>query len=127
MSWYDTGNPPITSTATAQPVSNPSTATLLNEIDSTQLGTAGFAIGFQQNYRVTWFVGGDTNLTLQLEAADSTALANSTQIYYVKTPTAQTSQYVMNFRLGKDYRLRARCVSTATTVVTCSIQAEALT
>ena len=76
---------------------------------------------------MTWFVGGDTNLTVQLEAADSTALGNSTQIHYVKTPTAQSGQYVMNFVLGKDYRLRARCTSTATTSVVCSIQAEQLT
>ena len=127
MSWYDWGNPPIHSTATAQPVSNPSTGTLLNEIDSTQLGTAFFAAGQTRVYRTTWIVGGDTNLTVQLEAANSTALGASTNVVMVKTPTAQSGQFVFNMALGKDDRLRARLNSTATTVVTCYIQAEALT
>lgn len=127
MGWYDAGNPPIVSSATAQPVSNPSTLTLLNEIDSTQLGTAFYPTNHSQLFRATLFIGGDTNLTVQFEAAKSTALSGSTQIYYIKTPTAQSGQYVMNFRLKKDYRLRCRCASTATTSVVCSIQAEVLT
>ena len=38
MSWYDAGNPPINSTLAA-PVANPDTATLIAELDSTQLLT----------------------------------------------------------------------------------------
>ena len=128
MAWYDSGNPPICpSTTFAQPVSNPSTATLLCEIDSTQLGTKDFATGQSAIYRGTLLVGGDTNLVVQFEACKSTALSASTQIYYLRTPTAQSGQYVLNFVLGPNYRLRARMVSTVTTSVVCSIQAERLT
>ena len=41
MGWYDWGNPPIHST-TVQPVANPTTGTLVQELDSTQLGTVNF-------------------------------------------------------------------------------------
>lgn len=127
MSWFDNGNPPIFSTATAQPVSNPSTATLLNEIDSTQLGTNNFVAGQSRLFRTTWLVGGDTNLVVQCEVANSTALSASTQVMYVRTPTAQSGQFIWNVVCGPNDRIRARMVSTVTTSVTCSIQAEALT
>lgn len=125
MSWYDLGNPPINSTQ-AQPTGAPSTATLLAEIDSTQLGSATWETGRHHNYRVTWIVGASTTAIFQLEHATSTALASPVDAIYVQTPTGQSGQYVVNLRLERNSRLRARLNSTAANAVA-FIQAEQLT
>lgn len=127
MIWFNWGNPPIASSATAQPVSNPSTSTLINEIDSTQLGTVNFVGAQTRKYQVTWIVGADTNATWQLEQANSTALGASTTTIFVKTPTAQSGQYVTYHELGVNDRLRARVNSTFTGNATAFILAVALT
>ena len=124
--WYDAGNVPINST-TPQPVSNPSTATLCAEIDSTQLGTQNLAANQVKNVRVTWIVGGDTNCTWQLETASSTATGAGVDIIFLKTPTAQSGQYVTNHSLLANYRIRARLQSSLTVNVTAFIQAEPMT
>jgi len=126
LAWRDWGNPPVFST-TAQPVSNPSTATLCAEIDSTQLGTKDLADGQKILVLTTWLVGGDTTATWQLEAASSTALNASTQAIFVKSPPGQSGQYITVNELYKDYRLRARVASTFTAAVTASIIAERMT
>jgi hypothetical protein len=126
MPWRDWGNPPVYST-TAQPVGTPSTATLCAELDSTQLGTKDLVSGQKVLVMTTWFIGGDTSYTWQLEAAGSTALTDSTQVVYVKTPTGQSGQYITVNELYKDYRLRARIVSTNQASVTASICAERMT
>jgi hypothetical protein len=127
MAWYDSGNPPICSTSVAQPVSNPSTATLLAEIDSTQLGTAFFSGDQDRIYRVTWIVGADTSAVVQLEAANSTALSASSNTVFIRTPTGQSGQFVYHLQLHKNDRLRMRVNSTFTGSVTAFIQAEPLT
>jgi len=126
MSWYDIGNPPINSTAGV--TGAPSTATLIAELNSTRLGTAGWNTGYQQNFRVTWIVGASTTAIFALEHANSTGLGSSaiSDVAYVQTPTGQSGQYVFNVRLGKDSRLRARLQSTAANAVA-FIQAEGLT
>lgn len=126
MAWRDWGNPAIYST-TAQPVSNPSTATLVAEIDSTQLGTAHWQAGQKRQCLVTWLVGADTNATWQFERVESTALASTGQVVYVKTPTAQTGQYMTSVTLQKNSRLRVRANSTFTASATASITAEFMT
>lgn len=126
MSFYAYGNKPIHSTSVAQPVSNPSTATLCAEIDSTQLGTAFLKAGDSRDFRTTWIIGGDTSLTWQLEQTNSTALSASSNSVFVKTPTGQSGQFVFNMTLGQNDRLRARLQSTATTSVVAYIQAEAM-
>jgi hypothetical protein len=124
MSWYDIGNSPINSTYA--PVGAPSTASIIAELDSTQLLTKDFRDGFQQNHRVTWIVGASTTAIFQLEHTNSTALTGALDTTYVQTPTGQSGQYVYTVRLGKDSRLRARLNSTAANA--CAfIQAEALT
>lgn len=125
--WYEWGNTPINST-TPQPVTNPSTTTLCAEIDSTQLGTVNLKTGQSLNMRVTWLIGSDTNATWQLETCSDTTLGSGVQIMYVKTPAAQSGQYVTNHVLGPNHRIRARQVTAlgaATTVTT--IQAEPVT
>ncbi len=122
--WYSLGNTPVNST-TPQPVTNPSTSALCAEIDSTQLLTQNLVGAQELRYRVTWLLGSDTNATWQLETASSTALSAGVDILFVKTPAAQSGQYVTNHKLLKDYRLRARvqaAIAAGTTVAT--IQAE---
>src|SRR5690242_2656445 len=101
MAWHDWGNRAVFST-TAQPVSNPSTATLIAEVDSTQLGTANYAAGQKSLARVTWLLGSDTSATWQCEIATSTALANPQDTVFLKTPTGQSGQYVTVHELQKD-------------------------
>lgn len=126
MAWRDAGNPAIWST-TAQPVSNPSTATLCAELDSTQLGTKNLATGQKIQVLVTWILGGDTNATWQCETASSTALADGIDKVFLKTPTGQSGQYMTSHDLFKDYRLRARVTSTFTASITASVSAEVMT
>lgn len=124
MSWYDFGNPPITSTQGL--AAAPSTSTLIAELDSTELGTVNFTANHHQNVRVTWIVGASTTSIFRLEVAASTALANPTSRLLVWTPTGQSGQYVTNARLTKDSRLRVLMESTGANAAA-SIQAEYLT
>lgn len=111
MAWGDFGNRPINSTGFA-PVTGPSTATLLAELDSTVLGTVNFRVGQSRIFQVTWIIGADTNVTWQLESAASSSLADGVDVIFPKTPTGQSAQYVTFHTLEKDYRLRARLFST---------------
>jgi hypothetical protein len=107
MALWDFGNPPIVSAPTA-PIGAGSTATLYAELDSTQLGTKDFIANQKKIARVTWVMGADTNVTWQCETTTSTALNAGVDIFYPKTPTAQTAQYVTVVELFKDYRIRIR-------------------
>lgn len=124
MSYFDVGNTAINSTYV--PVSGPDTSTLIAELDSTQLGTKDFAVGKQQNFRVIWVLGADTNATWQCETATSTALNAGVDVFFPKSAPSQSGQYVTSHRLGKDYRIRARLFSTAVNA-SAFISAEPLT
>lgn len=108
--WDDYGNPPINSTFV--PVATPSTATLIAELDSTQLGTKDFVAGQKKLTAVKWILGADTNVTWQIGVCTSTALNAGRDEAYVKTPTAMSGEYVTEHELFKDERLRARLFST---------------
>lgn len=125
MAFMDWGNPPINSTSA--PASNPSTATLVAELDSTQLGTQNLAPNQKLLVRVNWILGADTNATWQCEATASTALNAGVDVFFPKTGTAQSGQFVTYHQLLKDYRLRARLQSTFTASATAFIAAEVLT
>ena len=112
---FNGGNKPVNSTYA--PVSAPSTSTLIAELDSTQLGTVNYNTNFEQNWRVVWVLGCDTNATWQCETATSTALTAVIDTVYLKTPSFQSGEYVTVHRLGKDYRIRARLFSTAVNAV----------
>lgn len=107
MALWDFGNAPVNSTGFA-PIGAGSTTALFAEVDSTQLGTKDFRADQKMLVQVTWIVGGDTNITWQLETCNSTALGAGQDVVYVKTPTAQSAQYVTRHALFKDYRVRAR-------------------
>ena len=113
MGWRDWGIKPITGLSTGfTPVGAPSTSSLIYELDSTVLGTVNFATGQERLMQVTWILGADTNVTWQCEMCTSTALASGVDIFYPKTPTAQSAQYVTMHSLSANYRLRARLFST---------------
>jgi hypothetical protein len=127
MSWYDFGNPPITSTQGI--AGGPSTATLIAELDSTELLTKDFTSGHQQNYRVSMIAGASTTATFAFEHCLSTGLGSTALVQApinIYTPTGQSAQYVFNIRAGKDSRFRVRMTSTAANAAA-TLQAEALT
>jgi len=126
MAWRNWGNK-ATHSATAGPVANPSTATLVAELDSTQLGTVHFATGQSVVAQVTWILGASTNATWQCEVALSTALAAPQDLIVLKTPSAQSGQYVTVHVLEKNARIRARLNSSFTGDATAFISAEVLT
>lgn len=127
MAWYADGDAPINSTTDHTVVAAPSTATLIAEIDSTQLGTVNFSVNQTRKYRCTIGVGADSNATWQFEQVNSTALTTSTHAtcWMLKSAPSQTGQYVINCTLGQNDRLRLRMESTK--VNACGwIQAEPL-
>lgn len=124
MAGFNWGSPPIHSTQTE--TATPSTSTLIAEIDSTVLGTAGFRSGQSQIAQVTWICGGSTNATMLLEHAISTALGSVRKQITVYTPNLQSAQFVTRHVLEKDDRLRVRCASTLS-IASASIMAEYLT
>jgi hypothetical protein len=106
------GNQPINSTGA--PVAAPSTATILAVLDSTMLGTVNFATGQHRAYRVNWMLGADTNVTWQCEVATGSGLSSASwvDVFYPKTVTSLSAQYVTSHILSKDQFLRARLFST---------------
>lgn len=129
MAYYDAGNPSINSTG-ATFVSDPSTATLVAELDSTQLGTAFYQAGQSNNVRLTVVLGGNasTNVQWVVDLASSTGLAAASIVDQkgMFTPAGQSAQYVWQWKLEKDYRIRARVNSSVAGLVAANLQAEYL-
>ena len=122
--WRDWGSVPVNSTGGLE--TNPSTDTLIAEIDSTQLGAV---LSGGSVYQVSWLVGASTNAVWQFEHCLSTGLG-STAIRdqaFVQTPAGQSGQYVLSYKLQKGDRLRARLQAAITGVATCKISAEPMT
>jgi len=109
MSWHGEGNRPVNSTTSI--IAAGSTATLYAELDSTVLGTAFYGPSQSQVWQATYIMGGDTNITWQVGACNSTALNAGVDEFFAKTPTGQSAQYVVQHELKKDYRLRIRQAS----------------
>lgn len=125
MAFFDSGNPPINSTGFA-PIAAPSTATLVAELDSTQLGTKDFVTGQSRIFVAHWIVGCDTAVTWQCEVATSTALGAGREIFYPKTGTGLSAEFLTRHNLGPNERLRVRMFSTGANAAA-FISAEALT
>lgn len=111
MAWHSLGGRPINSTTSI--ISAGSTSTLYAELDSTVLGTAFYTGDRSQLWQVTYVMGADTNAIWQCGPCTSTALGSGVDEFFVKTPTAQSGQYVVQHELKKDYRLRIRQQSSA--------------
>ena len=134
MSDRDWGNRRIYSTQGT--ATNPSTTTLIAEIDSTKLGTNNFSTrSKQRHYMVTWMIGGSTRMTARLEHALSTGTGSTGvrdgDVTNVWVSTAGTVQYQYPVALqgssnGGD-RLRIRVSSGVTGLVDAKIFAEPLT
>lgn len=114
MSFFTLGTPTISSTSGL--ATNPSTSTIIAEIDSTQLARHIVQDG-GANFQVTWIVGGATNAVWQLEQCLSTGLDISTSastgsdanaLTFAYTPTNQSAQYITKHRLIRGDRLRVR-------------------
>jgi hypothetical protein len=106
------GNQSINSTGA--PIGAPSTATLIAFLDSTQLGTKDLVVGQHRAYRVNWMLGADTNATWKCEVAKDAGLSSASwvDVFYPKTVTSMSAQYVTNHVLAKDQFLRVRMDST---------------
>ena len=124
MAWRDTGNVAVNSTA--GPATNPDTATLIAEIDSTQL--AGIP-SRGQLFMVTWIPGASTNAIWALELATSTAITTAAQadVTFVQTAASQSGAFVLSYKVEPSYRLRARVINGITGTATAKISAEPLT
>lgn len=125
MSWYAPGNHPINSTAGI--TAAPSTASLIAELDSTQLRTKDFGATYELNFNVKAILGASTTAIWQVEHAISTGLGSTAIIdtVFIQTPTGQSGEYTFDFRLQKDSRIRARLNSTAANAMA-FLQAQAL-
>lgn len=126
MAWYDSGNPPIDASAIS---TNADTSTLLVELDSTVLGTKDFQGSQSGLYRVSWILGASTVVVMNVEHALSTGIG-STGIRATRSvvcPVNQSAQFVLNYKLEKDDRLRVRANSSMTGNIYASAQAERLT
>lgn len=121
--WYDWGNPPINSSALS--ATDPSTATLIAEIDSTQFDAQSSRT---TGYRVTWIVGASTTAQFQLEHALSTGLGSTALRDRVTVFTAsnQSGQFVTTVKREAGDRLRVRVAVALTATVNAKISAEAL-
>lgn len=130
--YWGPGNRAVSSTQLGV-VSNPSTATLLAEIDFNSTMETVKAGG--QNFRVTWIVGAQTTLaTFQLEHSLSTGLDMSTAAASTLTgcqiivmgSSGQSAQFVTGHAINPGDRLRVRVASSFTGGAAAYIQAESM-
>lgn len=112
MSFFLPGVVPVNSTFAS--VADPSTATLLAELESTNFQVPAASVTARL-YAVYAYLGGSTGAAWVVESATSTALGASADRFFVRTASGQTSQFVFNIRLtaGTD-RIRVRHASTVT-------------
>lgn len=122
MAFFVTGDPPILSTqATA---TNPSTTTLIAQVDSTQLNTTIRGGIYQFNL----WLGSDTAALWWAEHCVSTGLGSTavTKRTILRTASGQHSQFCVRHKLEKDDRFRVRVGSTFTGAADATIAAERL-
>jgi hypothetical protein len=110
MSFFGTGNRTVNSTGLGDVTSNPTTGTLIAEIDcnSTQ---ATIRRGGEP-WQVTWIVGAQTTLaTFRLEQTLSTGLDMSTagrDLTLVMVSSGQSAQYITKHNVEPGDRFRVR-------------------
>lgn len=134
MSFFASGNVAINSGSTAAtsrgPQSNPSTTTLLAEIDFN--GTNATILGGGQNYGFTWIVGaGTTGVTFLCEVAQSVDLdmTQSTTFraqFSVVASSLGSGQFFTKHRIERGDRARIRVNSSFTGAASGFISAEHL-
>lgn len=117
MSYPVPFNPPIDSTFAAS--ANPSTSTLLAELESTNFGypsTLAITPPGDRLYAVNIYIGASTLAYFAVEHATSTGLGSTaiTSQLLLRTASGQHSQFLKVFKLGATDRIRVRPQSTAT-------------
>ena len=124
MAYFESGNVPVVSTG-AGIVSDPSTATLIAQIDSTQL--AGI-LPAGQPFQITAIVGADTNAVWRVEQCLSTGLGSTAirDFVPIMTPTQMSGQYTWKWKLEVGDRVRLRVNSTFTGNTVSKLLAEPL-
>lgn len=122
MAWFVTGDPPVLSTAGT--ATNPSTTTIIAELDSTQLLT----INRGGIYQFNLWVGSDTAAVWWAEHCVSTGLGSSaiTKRTILRTASGQHSQFVLRHKLEQNDRFRVRVGSTSQMAADVTIGAERL-
>lgn len=95
MSYFQAGAIPVTSTFAA--ASDPSTTTLLAELDSSNFGITGEKKR-ERIWNVHAYLGGSTGAYWVIERATSTAISAGVDKIRVRTASGQTSQFVVKFR-----------------------------
>ena len=122
MAFFQTGNIPYNSTQA--PATDPSTATLLAELDSTNFQVNNRTPA-ERIYAVYAYLGGSTGAYWQVESATSTALNAGVDKFFLRTASGQTSQFVLKFRLtAQTDRIRARLASTTSGTYDAKLSAE---
>ena len=118
MASFDVGSVPVFSTGTGVSA-NPTTATLLAEIDSTQFQT--HSPNRTLPYQVTWFIAATTLAQLTLEHCLSTGLGSTAlrcEIPALVTVN-QTGQYITKHAIQPGDRLRVRVEGSTFTGTAC--------
>ena len=119
-------NPPVNSTAAA--ATDPSTAALLAELDSTNFGipSTGNMTRGDRLYAVNMWLGGSTAALWAVEQATSTNIASSAIVTQLRLRTAsnQHSQFIAVFKMGPADRIRVRQPSSVTGSFEAYLQAQ---
>ena len=123
MAFFAPYNPPVNSTFAAE--SNPSTATIIAELESSNFGNNTHQRS-DRIYGVNIWVGGSTAATWWIEQATSTALTDTTDRLTVRTASQQHSQFLKVFKLAANDRIRVRHASTVTGTFEAYLQAQEL-
>lgn len=121
MAFFVAGNIPIDSTQGA--ATDPSSAALLAELDSTNFGP-GSTRRQDRLYAVSIYLGGSTAALWVVEQATSTALNSFTVQKRFRTASNQHSQFVAVFNLEGDDRIRVRHPSTVSGSFEAALQAQ---
>jgi hypothetical protein len=122
--YFATGNPPITSTFAS--ATDPSTAALLAELDSSNFKYGTLALK-EHVYQVHAYLGGSTGAYWIVERSASTALNSAVEQYRVRTASGQTSQFVFKFKsTAVTDRIRVRHVSSVSGTFDATLCAEEL-
>lgn len=126
MAMFVSYNPPVNSTEVQ--ASDPSSAAILAELNSSHFGTQNYTRG-DRLYGVSVWLGGSTAALWVVEQADSTNIASSAIVVnptFLRTASNQHSQFVFTFKLGPQHRIRVRQPSTVTGSFSAYLQAQEL-
>lgn len=126
MAFHGPGNVPLKSASA--PATDPSTATLIAEIDSTAIASMVPTGRRGIPFRVNWRVGASTSAIFVLEQClstgfGSTAIRDSCQVF---TGSNLTSQFLDHYMVEPGDRFRVRVASSFSGTASAQISAEPL-